>query len=487
MIKNILKNNLRDFVKSPIFIYFLLALLIRFLFVFSEYPFVFHPDEPTVVNSTINLRFDLNPKHFDWPTFYYYFNFPFFFTFEKLYFLVGDLGLITQGPIPEIYYYLLSRFLTIFFGSGTVITVYFILKNLNVRQESALIGAAIMALLPFHVSRSAQALTDAPMVFFASLSLLFLTKILTSFNQRFFLYSCFFAGLSVSTKYNGYMIFLTIALFIIFIKGLNLKDIKLYFLSGFYSFLGFFIGTPYFIFDYDTFFSYEFGKGALWQFENVGKVSLVEQFHQFFNNLFLQNYSVTGYIPLICSILFILFFWFKREFLYKDNFSKFLTILTIQFVFIFWSVSGIEKQQAHYLFLIYLFLPIFTVLWVEKYFKLKFAYEFIFIGYVALTSYSLITRISDSAVMTFYKRLEVVGDRNNLLVSYNKKDIEKILEKFDIPNVRFNPKSQSFSSKVTHVVSTTDVCYKKNKCGFVLIDKIDSISNSEVVYVFKRK
>jgi len=89
--------------------------------------------------------------------------------------------------------------------------------------------------------------------------------------------------------------------------------------------------------------------------------------------------------------------------------------------------------------------------------------------------------------MTFYKRLEVVGDRNNLLVSYNKKDIEKILEKFDIPNVRFNPKSQSFSSKVTHVVSTTDVCYKKNKCGFVLIDKIDSISNSEVVYVFKRK
>lgn len=482
-----LKNKILIILKSQVFLIFILALIIRLFYITLDYPFVLHPDEPTVVNSTINLRYNPNPMHFDWPTFYYYFTFPFFYLFEKIYFLSNDLGIIKTSEIETINYYLLSRFLTTFFGAGTAVLVYFILKNLKVPNNLALIGSCIMAIIPFHVTRSAQALTDVPMVFFAALSIYFLTKIIDKFEERYFLIACFFAGLSVSTKYNGYMIFLSLGLFLIFFRGIGFKDIYLYIKSGFISFFGFFVGTPYAVFDYETFLITDSPKGALWQFQNVGKVTLGEQFSQLFNNLFIQNYSVTGYIPLACSLLFIGFFIFKKDFLKKNSLNKFLLILVVQFLFIFWSVSGVETQRSHYLILTYLFMPIFTIFLLDMYLKHRFSLQITYLITVVACTYSLYLRINDVAVVSLYNRLEVTGDKKNLLVSYNNKDIEKVLEKLDISNVRFNPNSQSFSSKVTHVISTTDVCLKMKKCSFDLIDKIESKADSEVIYVFKRK
>jgi len=168
--------------KTQIFGIFLLGLIIRFLYLFMDYPFVLHPDEPTVVNSTINLRFDVNPKHFDWPTFYYYFTYPFFYLFEKIFFKLYFWGIIDTNVIDQYYYYILSRIVTCFFGAGTLIFVYLILKNLEVKKELCLLGACIMAILPFHVTRSAQALIDVPMVFFCSVVLYFVSKDLNQFK-----------------------------------------------------------------------------------------------------------------------------------------------------------------------------------------------------------------------------------------------------------------------------------------------------------------
>jgi len=487
-IKNMLKNKIKinELFDTKIMLVFLLALVLRLLFVYQDYPFVFHPDEPTVVNSTINLRYDPNPKHFDWPTFYYYFTYPFFWVFEKVYFLLHDFGIVKSIVIESINYYLLSRIITTVFGAATVILVYKILLNLKVRDSYALLGACIMAVIPFHVTRSAQALTDVPMVFFCALSIYLLSKNLEEFNLKYFVLSLFFAGLAVSTKYNAYMIFLTHLIYVFYLQGFSFKDFKNYLLGGFAAFLGFFIGTPYFIFDYQTFFISDSPKGALWQFQNVGKVTLDVQFQNFYKNLFINNYDLMGYIPVVLSLTFIVYIFFKKEFLKKDNYSKFILILIFQFIFIFWSVSGVRIQRAHYLMLVYMFLPIFTILLLDRIEKFKLS-VLAYLLNIFMSSYSLYNRIDVVPLVQFYDRLSITGDKSKFLVLYNNSEIKMVLDKLKLPNHKINNSSSKIPPKTSHLVINFDFCKGSTSCSFELIDKLESRSDSEVIYVFKKK
>lgn len=487
MIKSILKNNFTKYINREILVIVFLAFIIRSFFVYQDYPFVLHPDEPTVVNSTINLRYDLNPKHFDWPTFYYYFTYPFFFIYEKIYFLLNDLKIINDLVIENINYYIISRFLTVAFGALTSLSIYLILKNLKVSQNLALLGACIMALIPFHVTRSAQALTDIPMVFFASLSVYFLTKNLDEFKDKFFLLSCFFAGLSVSTKYNGYMIFLILGLFILYIKGFSFKDFWLYCKSALVSFLGFFVGTPYSVFDYQTFLITDNPKGALWQFNNVGKVDISQQFVNFYNNIFFNYIDSMGYFPILISLIFILFFFVKKDFIKKDKYTKFIVLLIIQFFFILWSVSGVRIQRVHYLILLYMFLPIFTVLFFHFYLKsMRWVYV-IFSLIVVSSIYQFYLRIDEVSVVNFFHRAKLVSEKKSYLFLYNRSEVGLILKELKVPIERTSQTDLTFSSKTTHAILSYDICKFINPCNFELLEKIESRSDPDIIYVFKKR
>ena len=50
-----------------LFLILLLGLVLRVLGLRHGFPFIFHPDEPTVVRSALGVRFFPNPGHFDWP------------------------------------------------------------------------------------------------------------------------------------------------------------------------------------------------------------------------------------------------------------------------------------------------------------------------------------------------------------------------------------------------------------------------------------
>ena len=208
---------------SKLFLIFLLSFILRFYLVFTNYPFVFHPDEPTIINSTINLRYNLNPKHFDWPTTYYYLNYPLYGLLERG---VGNLNRNIEDfnyVIKDIDYYVITRTLTAVLGSINVLIIYLIIRALGKDKPVAELGAVIFSLFPFHISRSALALTDIPMLLFASLTILLLIKYINSNSTAYLFLSCFFAGLSTSTKYNGYMIFTSIFLDILILKGFKLK------------------------------------------------------------------------------------------------------------------------------------------------------------------------------------------------------------------------------------------------------------------------
>ena len=231
----------------------ILSFLIRFIFIFKDLPFITHPDEPTVVNSTLNLKYDLNPRHFDWPTFYYYINYLFF---SILYFIERLMNRIGH-PFPSIVatenFYLLSRIITCVFGSLSVLFMYLLVLNLTNKKSVGLISAIILSIIPFHITRSAQSLTDVPMLFFIITSLYYLSRNVNEFKWKNIYLSSFFIGLAVSTKYNGYMFALSPIFFIFLIKRFSLKDISNYLYCILLASLGFFIGTPYALIDYKTF------------------------------------------------------------------------------------------------------------------------------------------------------------------------------------------------------------------------------------------
>ena len=146
----------REFLKNlnnPFFyqvlIVFVLSLAVRLLYVNLNSPFVFHPDEPPIVNSTINLRYNLNPKHFDWPTLTYYLNYPIYDFFERL-----DSKLIRDFKVDLdlvnfFNYYLITRVLTSILGSLAVVFIFLSLLNLGFSRNVSLISSCMFSLMPF--------------------------------------------------------------------------------------------------------------------------------------------------------------------------------------------------------------------------------------------------------------------------------------------------------------------------------------------------
>lgn len=483
----IFMSKIKNLLKTKIFWIFVFSFLIREYFVFNNYPFIFHPDEPTIINSTINLRYNLNPKHFDWPTTYYYLNYPIYNLYERFVsFSNNRLGI--PITIKEIDYYLVSRTLTALLGSLNVVFVYLILRNLNKDKYSCETGAVIFSLFTFLISRSALALIDIPMLLFCSISIYFLTKnLLADRNLNYYL-SCFFAGLAVSTKYNGYMVFLTIFLYFVLVRKISYKDVYLYLYSGLISVLGFFIGTPYFLFDAKTFFDSSGPKGAMWQFTNVGKVTIDKQFFSFFENLF-NSLDLVVYLPLVVAIFYIFYFIFKiiqnKKYRNLDNYDKVALIFIIQFLFVYWSVSGVSMQRSQYLVLAFLFLPIFWVSFFEKFLKIHLISLFL---YLIISGYMLFNLIEERPIVYFYRNVSFSAPLIKYTFLYTDPDHKKILNKLDVNSDRFTGSSTRFKSIYTHLLSSTDMCSQKNdECNLKLIKLIESKSREDKLYIYEIK
>ena len=272
----------------------IIALVIRLVAIDHGFPYIYHDDEPAVIRSALGIRFDPNPHHFDWSHLYFYLNYFVYMVFAKLRDLATLAGLKAWvGSIAPIIYndnlifYLLSRVFSATLGAFTIIPLYLWVKKL-VSRNAGLLASAFLALAPFHVRHSHYALIDVPMLFFLSWSLFFST-----FSP---ILAGLFLGFSASTKYNGILGGLFMALFYL-LRGSKpliqraLDVVKL----GIFTVIGFFIGTPYALLDYKTFIRTDGPQGALWQFTNVGKVPFLEQIEKFVSALSTKLPNDLGY------------------------------------------------------------------------------------------------------------------------------------------------------------------------------------------------
>ena len=80
--KNRVSGKLYNFDLSLVLI-ILVGLILRLTGIQHGFPFIFHPDEPTIIRSALGIRFNPNPMHFDWPHLYIYINYFLYMLFGK--------------------------------------------------------------------------------------------------------------------------------------------------------------------------------------------------------------------------------------------------------------------------------------------------------------------------------------------------------------------------------------------------------------------
>ncbi|MBI2621004.1 glycosyltransferase family 39 protein [candidate division WWE3 bacterium] len=355
---------------------FFIALSIRVIGINHGFPFIFHSDEPAVVRTALSMRFDPNPAHFDWPHLQFYLNYFIYLAFIKVRGLIQILNL--QSPLSQLFpilwrdplvFYGISRAFAALLGALTIVPVYLASKTLFDRK-TAFLAAFAFAFIPFHVHASHFALVDVPMTFWVAWALYFCTLIFRHGLLRDYLLAGFFIGLAASTKYNGGLFAATVLVAHFLRSRSNFFDYREFWklaLSGGISVFGFFVGTPYALFDFGTFISSNSPAGALWQFTNVGKVSLIEQISQAMNNLAFKLSDDFGYTIMLgfAAAVFLAF--------YKRNFKLYLLLAPSLFTIFY--VSGFEKTRSHYYMGIYPFVAILAAyvvgIMVEKLAKRK--------------------------------------------------------------------------------------------------------------------
>lgn len=370
--------------KTILLIVLLCALVLRLAGITHGFPFIFHPDEPTIVRSALGIRFNLNPKHFDWPHLYMYLNYFLYMMFSRCRNMLGILGIrnavSTLFPLvwnDDLVFYFLTRCFSAILGALTVIPVYLSARKLF-NEKAALFSAFCMAFLPYHVWHSHYSLGDVPMVFFLSWGLYFSCLILNDSKIKNYVLSGLFIGLSASTKYNGGLSALMVptAHFLRVlgavkmsgkkVKILDFKGILALILSGFSALVGFLIGTPYALLDFKTFSRTDGPKGAFWQFTNVGSIGFTKHFTQFFNELFVSVSSNMGWVTILAYVL--TFFYLMFTVLKKKNNEVIhkLMFLYINSLFLFWYISGFKNTRAHYYFVFYPFAAVIFGFFVSK-------------------------------------------------------------------------------------------------------------------------
>lgn len=378
--KKFFAANLSRRKKSCFWVVLAAALFLRWWGAAYGLPLVFNIDEPALVRSTIGLRFHANPGHFDWPHFHYYVNFVFY---TGLYLVRGFIqvlglrnwveGIFPLGWQDPAIFYLISRLVNGVLGALTLVPLYLAAKEL-LGERKAFLAAAILAVIPLHVAESHLATLDVALTFWVAGYLYTSVRAYRTGKLTDYLAAGALLGLAASTKYQAvllapYLVILHLARSFNGKEGrkeslrlaelsagkpaagvrklLSGVEIKKIGLAGITAAVFFFLGTPFALFDFDTFFSDQPKMGALWQFENIGRVERAEYLPQLYDNttrILRESLSLPLLLIILLNVVLLLFF----------NRRKLKDILNIGLpLVLFLYASSLDRSPGHYFIFLY--------------------------------------------------------------------------------------------------------------------------------------
>jgi len=239
------------------------GLLLRLWGIKQDLPYNYYGDESDLIYYSLKFGTgDLNPHWFVWPTLFPYF---LFFSF-CIFYVVGMVSGWFNNTTDFLYLYfqdpstffLIGRITAAILGTTSIFLVYSLAKK-TYNENTGLISAAIFTFLPLPVEYSHYAVVDTPLVFMILLSFIFIINIFLYGRLKDYLFSGFFSGLAMGTKYIP--IFLVLPIFLAHFFAHHKKKLfgvvfnKKIILCFLFMFLGFFLACPFAIVDFPKFIS----------------------------------------------------------------------------------------------------------------------------------------------------------------------------------------------------------------------------------------
>ena len=167
----------------------------------SGVPFAVGIDEPAIMSTVVRIlkSGDYNPHFFEYPTGVVYVQ----LGVAVVRFLTGAMGhawnAVEQVGMAD--FYLWGRIVTATLGAATILLLHQVGMRWGARH--ALFAAGLFAVMPLHVREAHFALTDTPLVFCVTLTLLLSLRALEKPGTLAFVLAGAAAGLSAGVKYNG--------------------------------------------------------------------------------------------------------------------------------------------------------------------------------------------------------------------------------------------------------------------------------------------
>lgn len=201
--------------KAALYIIILTALALRLYGINFGLPYIYHADEPIIVNHAMAYGTgDLNPHFFAVPPLASY---TLFFLYGIYFFIGKALHIFASAEAFAIaflknpaYFYLIGR---IFFGAlagaTTALSVYVLGKRLF-SEKVGLLSAVFMTTVFIHVQNSHYIYVDTIMVLFIVLTCISSLGIIQSGNSRYYIAAGILAGIATAAKYNAALVFVVI-------------------------------------------------------------------------------------------------------------------------------------------------------------------------------------------------------------------------------------------------------------------------------------
>ena len=222
-------------------------------------PDLYHPDEDKIVNHALAFGSgDLNPHYFGWPSLQMYV----LFLMYGVYFVSG--WLLGQFASPQEFlvafavdpstFYLLGRWLSALLGALTIWLTYVAGRRLYGR-DVGLIAAVFLGVNYLHVKDSHYITPDVPVAFMVLAAFYFTVRIIQDPSRKNYLAAGILAGLAISVKYPAFVV--AFSVFAAHLIAVRTNSVKLLsaraWLAAALIPLGFWIGTPYSLLDWNNF------------------------------------------------------------------------------------------------------------------------------------------------------------------------------------------------------------------------------------------
>lgn len=262
--KNILVNNEYFFV----ILMLIIGGFIRFWGNGFGLPYLYHPDEGALVMPALKILHtgNFNPGRFDYGSFYIYTLFlayiPFFlFGVKSGYFSrVQDIPYyenimgLTTYEYPGVY--VIGRSISALFGLAIIPLAYILARKLF-GKKTAIISCLLISFFPPLVENSHYATTDSIVTFLFLLVIFLSLKLYKVGSLKFYILTGLTIGIAISTKY-AFSTIITLIVAHIIRNGFsrNLWNLDLICSALLSIIAGFFLGTPFAIFDFTNFMNY---------------------------------------------------------------------------------------------------------------------------------------------------------------------------------------------------------------------------------------